>query len=104
MKYQKQLISAILFSSAVSSEAFSLSRSGFSSLSSSTSSLNALPSPSESAKALTDYMAKAHEEKLKALKELEKKKDSEIKVSNIVIASLSRSDFIPLSLYHILNM
>lgn len=32
----------------------------------------------ESAKALTEYMAKSHEEKLKALKELENKKNAEI--------------------------
>jgi len=40
-----------------------------------------LPSPENSAKALTDYMVKAHEEKLKLVKEIEMKKDSELKVS-----------------------
>lgn len=40
----------------------------------------ALPSPEESAKALTDYMAKAHEEKLKAVKAAEDAKNAEIQV------------------------
>lgn len=40
--------------------------------------LHALPTPEESAKALTAYMAKAHEEKIKALKNLEDKKNGEI--------------------------
>jgi len=40
--------------------------------------LNALPTPEESAKALTAYMAKAHEEKIKALRNLEEKKNGEI--------------------------
>ena len=35
-----------------------------------------------SAKAFTDYMAKSHEEKLKALKDLEDKKNNEIKVGS----------------------
>lgn len=35
--------------------------------------LLALPSPEESAQALTDYMAKSHEEKIKALAAVEKK-------------------------------
>jgi len=39
-----------------------------------------LPSPEDSAKALTDYMAKSHEEKLKAIKTVEDKKNQEIKV------------------------
>lgn len=39
-----------------------------------------LPTPEESAKALTDYMAKAHEEKIKQIKLVEAKKDAEIKV------------------------
>ena len=42
--------------------------------------LAALPSPEESAKALTDYMAKAHEEKLKAVKAAEDAKNAEIQV------------------------
>ena len=43
--------------------------------------LHALPTPEESAKALSDYMAKAHEEKLKAIKDAEAKKQTEIEVS-----------------------
>jgi hypothetical protein len=40
--------------------------------------LKALSTPEEYAKILTDYMARAHEEKLKALDALEKKKNEEI--------------------------
>jgi len=40
--------------------------------------LSSLPSPEESAKAMQEYMAKAHEEKLRALKDLGDKKDTEI--------------------------
>ena len=40
-----------------------------------------LPSPEESAKALSDYMAKAHEEKIKALASLESKYQQQVKVS-----------------------
>ena len=40
----------------------------------------AAPSAEDSAKAFTDYMAKSHVEKLKALKDLESKKDGEIQV------------------------
>ena len=39
-----------------------------------------MTSDDASAKAFTDYMAKSHEDKLKALKELENKKNMEIKV------------------------
>lgn len=39
-----------------------------------------LPSQEESAKALTEYMTKAHEEKLKAVKAAEEKKQAEIEV------------------------
>lgn len=42
--------------------------------------LSALPTPEESAKALSDYMAKAHEEKLRAVKEAEAKRDAEVQV------------------------
>lgn len=38
----------------------------------------ALPSPEESAQALTDFMAKAHEEKLRAVTEVEQKYRAEI--------------------------
>mmetsp|Transcript_16165 Transcript_16165/g.30548 ORF Transcript_16165/g.30548 Transcript_16165/m.30548 type:complete len:418 (+) Transcript_16165:181-1434(+) len=44
----------------------------------SSSRLEALSTPEEYAKILTNYMARAHEEKLKALDVLEKKKNSEI--------------------------
>lgn len=40
----------------------------------------ALPTPEESAKALSDYMAKSHEQKLKAVKEVEEKKNAEIQM------------------------
>ena len=39
-----------------------------------------LPTPEESAKALSDYMAKSHENKLNAIKEVEDKKNAEIQV------------------------
>lgn len=39
-----------------------------------------------SAQALSDYMAKSHVEKLKAIKEVEAKKNAEIDVSNMNIA------------------
>mmetsp|Transcript_4825 Transcript_4825/g.7064 ORF Transcript_4825/g.7064 Transcript_4825/m.7064 type:complete len:343 (-) Transcript_4825:105-1133(-) len=42
-------------------------------------SLNAIPTPEESAKALTEYMTKSHQEKLKALKTMEDQKNAEIK-------------------------
>jgi hypothetical protein len=40
----------------------------------------ALPTPEESAQALSNYMAKSHEEKLRAVKEVEAKTGAEIKV------------------------
>ena len=43
----------------------------------------ATPTPEESAKVLTDYMAKAHEEKLTAIKAAEDKKQSEIEVRTV---------------------
>jgi hypothetical protein len=43
---------------------------------------------SDSASAFTEYMAKSHEEKLKALKDLETKKNAEIEVSEFVIHSI----------------
>eukprot|EP00978_Attheya_sp_CCMP212_P001783 scaffold3673_cov44-Attheya_sp.AAC.1 len=47
--------------------------------SSSTTRCMALPTPEESAQALSNYMAKSHEEKLRAVKEVEDKKAAEIK-------------------------
>jgi len=46
--------------------------------SSSSSSSTTLPSPEESAQALTEFMAKAHEEKLRAVREAENKYKAEI--------------------------
>ncbi len=52
-------------------------------------SLNAVPVPSEvTAQQLTNYMAKSHEEKLKALKTLEEQKNKEIQVSEFVMMSI----------------
>lgn len=63
--------------------------------------LNAIPTPEESAQALTDYMTKSHEEKLKQMKLLEEKKNVEIdelkrqlvrketSIENIAIADLT---------------
>jgi hypothetical protein len=42
--------------------------------------LASIPSHEESAKALTEYMTKAHEEKLRAVKAAEEKKQAEIEV------------------------
>ena len=48
-------------------------------------SMAALPSPEESAKAMSDYMAKSHEDKLRAVKAAEDKSASTIKVSGVLI-------------------
>lgn len=50
--------------------------------------LHAIPTPEESAKALSDYMAKSHEEKLKAVKTVEKQKESEIQALKAEIDAL----------------
>lgn len=50
----------------------------------SNTSLNAIPTAEESAKALTEYMAKSHQEKLKALKTMEDQKNAEIKVRDVM--------------------
>ena len=50
-------------------------------------SLNAIPSPEASAKAFTDYMAKSHTEKIKALKALEDAKNAEIAALKAQITS-----------------
>jgi hypothetical protein len=42
----------------------------------------ALPTPEESAKVLTDYMAKAHEEKIRAMAAIEAKYKDRIQVRN----------------------
>ena len=49
--------------------------------------LFALPSAEESAKALSDYMAKSHEDKLRAVKDAESKKNAEIQVSKRMVGS-----------------
>ena len=53
--------------------------------------LNAIPTPEASAQALTNYMAKAHEAKIAALKELEDKKNAEIKALKESSSSSSSS-------------
>lgn len=78
MKFQTPILSVILL--AASSESFAF-QSNVRSMTSTTA-LTATPSAEDSARALTNYMAKAHEEKLRALKALELKKDAEIKVSS----------------------
>ena len=49
--------------------------------------LMAIPTPEESAKALSEYMAKSHVEKLKAVKIAEEKKNAEIEASFVVVLS-----------------
>lgn len=51
--------------------------------------LVSLPSPDESAKAFTDYMTKSHEDKLKAIKAVEDKKNAEIKVCSYMLYQIS---------------
>ena len=53
--------------------------------------LNAIPTPEASAQALTNYMAKAHEAKIAALKVLEDKKNAEIKALKESSSSSSSS-------------
>ena len=55
---------------------------------------------SDSASAFTEYMAKSHEEKLKALKDLETKKNAEIEVSEFVIHSI----WMYMDVYYIYNI
>uniref|UniRef100_A0A7S1YSW1 Uncharacterized protein n=1 Tax=Trieres chinensis TaxID=1514140 RepID=A0A7S1YSW1_TRICV len=50
--------------------------------------LQALPTPEESAQALTDYMAKAHEEKIRAVAAAEAKSKDRIKELEIEVADL----------------
>mmetsp|Transcript_23817 Transcript_23817/g.36738 ORF Transcript_23817/g.36738 Transcript_23817/m.36738 type:complete len:371 (+) Transcript_23817:63-1175(+) len=52
--------------------------------------LYALPTPEESAKALSDYMAKSHEEKIKAIAAAESKKDAEIEALKKEVESLKK--------------
>jgi len=49
--------------------------------------LYALPTAEESAKALSDYMAKSHEDKLRAVKDAEAKKNAEIQVRAYISVS-----------------
>ena len=78
MKFQ--FISAFLLAQVVTSAAFTpgTGNTRTSTSRSSSSALNAIPTPEESAKALTAYMVRSHEEKIKALKTLEEKKNAEI--------------------------
>ena len=60
---------------------FSTTADAASSASSSSTSVSAtLPSPEESAQALQDYMVKAHEDKARAVREIEEKSRARIKV------------------------
>lgn len=77
MKFQ--FIAAFLMMQMSSSAAFAPNTCFQTSTSSSSVRLNAIPTPEESAQALTNYMAKAHEAKIEALKDLESKKNAEIK-------------------------
>lgn len=79
-------ISAFLLCGITSSAAFAPSTSN-----SKFTALSAVPTPEESAAQLTAYMAKAHEEKIKLLKELEEKKNAEIKELKAKVESASSS-------------
>ena len=59
---------------------FSTATADASSASSSTSVSATLPSPEESAQALQDYMVKAHEDKARAVREIEEKSRARITV------------------------
>lgn len=54
-------------------------------------SMAALPSPEESAKAMSDYMAKSHEDKLRAVKAAEDKSASTIKALKVEVEDLKLS-------------
>jgi hypothetical protein len=58
---------------------------------------NTLPTPEESARALSDYMAKAHEDKLKAVAQCEKKYQLEIAELKAKIAQLEQNKFVAIS-------
>jgi hypothetical protein len=58
--------------------------------------LKALSTPEEYAKILTDYMARAHQEKLKALDVLEKKKNAEIAALEQQLATVVKNDSLSL--------
>lgn len=72
-------------------ESFSFTHEGNSRSVRSISALNALPTPEESAKALSEYMAKAHEEKLKAIASLESKNRAEIESLKKEIEDLKKA-------------
>lgn len=80
-------ISALLLCGITSSAAFAPSTNSNSKF----TALSAVPTPEESAAQLTAYMAKAHEEKIKLLKELEEKKNAEIKELKAKVESASSS-------------
>lgn len=79
-------ISAFLLCGITSSAAFAPSTSN-----SKFTALSAVPTPEESSAQLTAYMVKAHEEKIKLLKELEEKKNAEIKELKAKVESASSS-------------
>jgi hypothetical protein len=58
---------------------------------------NNLPNPEESARALSDYMAKSHEDKLKAVAQCEKKYQAEIAELKDKIAQLEQNKLVAIS-------
>ena len=58
-------------------------------------------SPEEAAKAMTDYMAKSHEEKLKAIQQATAQKDAEIKVSFVYAPVRTASEPFFTHFYHL---
>ena len=91
MKFYRGIITLCILGSIESSNAFitnppaALIRSNISNQQLSIFTRNAAPSSEDSAKAFTEYMAKSHEEKLKALKDLEEKKNNDIEVRDEIL-------------------
>ena len=75
MKFQ--FIASFLMMQMSSSAAFAFAPNSIKTTTARSVRLNAVPTPEESAQALTSYMAKAHEAKIEALKDLENKKNAE---------------------------
>ena len=78
-KMKFQFIASFLMMQMSSSAAFAFAPNSIKTTTARSVRLNAVPTPEESAQALTSYMAKAHEAKIEALKDLENKKNAEIK-------------------------
>ena len=57
----------------------------------------AAASAEDTAKAMTDYMAKSHEDKLKAIKQVEAQKAAEIEVRSVIIIIISSLCFLRVS-------